>query len=177
MNAAQKWSGSIPQKVQDAIATIQAVRRPSDMESTGIDYMDVFIRNGKRLYEKDLEFLKPMFIEEPVLSENSEHSSTWRSIPARRSHGERLFSRWISNRCLPREQSILFSLTSAMRRDIRNERIAAMAERTMLLLRLISTGSNLICVQHYKSTLVASMHSFRRPVWHSYKEGADLLTI
>ena len=85
-----------PRKVQDAIATIQAVREAVGYGiGLGIDFHGRVHKGMAKGFMKDLEFLKPMFIEEPVLSENSEaflHLAQHTSTPI--ATGERLFSRW-----------------------------------------------------------------------------------
>jgi galactonate dehydratase len=85
-----------PRKVQDAIATIQAVREAVGYGiGLGIDFHGRVHKGMAKGFMKDLEFLKPMFIEEPVLSENSEaflHLAQYTSTPI--ATGERLFSRW-----------------------------------------------------------------------------------
>ncbi|HTF17367.1 MAG TPA: galactonate dehydratase [Chryseolinea sp.] len=85
-----------PNKVRDAIDTIKAVRDAVGYDiGLGIDFHGRVHRGMAKGFMKDLEFLKPMFIEEPVLSENIEVFKTlaqYTSSPI--ATGERMFSRW-----------------------------------------------------------------------------------
>lgn len=85
-----------PKKIQDAVACIQSVREAIGYEiGLGIDFHGRVHKGMAKGFMKDLEFLKPMFIEEPILSENKEifvHLAKYTSTPI--ATGERLFSRW-----------------------------------------------------------------------------------
>lgn len=85
-----------PKKVQDAIDTIKTVRDAVGYDvGLGIDFHGRVHKGMAKGFMKDLEFLKPMFIEEPVLSENIEVYPTlaqYTSTPI--ATGERMFSRW-----------------------------------------------------------------------------------
>jgi galactonate dehydratase len=85
-----------PKKIQEAIACIQTVRDAVGFDiGLGIDFHGRVHKGMAKGFMKDLEFLKPMFIEEPVLSENMEafsHLAQYTSTPI--ATGERLFSRW-----------------------------------------------------------------------------------
>lgn len=85
-----------PKKVQDAIALIQSVRDAVGFEvGIGIDFHGRVHKGMAKGFMKDLEPLKPMFIEEPVLSEHLEAFpilAAYTSAPI--ATGERLFSRW-----------------------------------------------------------------------------------
>jgi galactonate dehydratase len=85
-----------PEKVQKAIEIISAVRDAVGYGvGLGIDFHGRVHKGMAKGFMRDLEHLKPMFIEEPVLSENIEafaalalHTSTPIAT------GERMFSRW-----------------------------------------------------------------------------------
>jgi galactonate dehydratase len=85
-----------PKKIQDAVACIHSVREAIGYEvGLGIDFHGRVHKGMAKGFMKDLEYLKPMFIEEPVLSENMEAFSLlaqYTSTPI--ATGERLFSRW-----------------------------------------------------------------------------------
>jgi len=85
-----------PKKVQDAIACIQSVREAIGYENgLGIDFHGRVHKGMAKGFMKDLEYLKPMFIEEPVLSDNKEalvQLAQYTSTPV--AAGERLYSRW-----------------------------------------------------------------------------------
>ena len=85
-----------PKKVQDAIANIHAVREAIGYETgLGIDFHGRVHKGMAKGFMRDLEYLKPMFIEEPVLSDNKEafvHLAQYTSTPI--ATGERLYSRW-----------------------------------------------------------------------------------
>jgi galactonate dehydratase len=97
MNAcsAMEWIDS-PKKIQDAITSIQAVRDAIGYDiGLGIDFHGRVHKGMAKGFMRDLESLKPMFIEEPVLSENREVFSIlarYTSTPI--ATGERLYSRW-----------------------------------------------------------------------------------
>lgn len=85
-----------PKKIQDAIANIHAVREAIGYETgLGIDFHGRVHKGMAKGFMRDLEYLKPMFIEEPVLSDNKEafvHLAQYTSTPI--ATGERLYSRW-----------------------------------------------------------------------------------
>ena len=85
-----------PKKVQDAIDIIAAVRETVGYGvGVGVDFHGRVHKGMAKGFMKDLEYLKPMFIEEPVLSENIEAFSSlaqYTSTPI--ATGERMFSRW-----------------------------------------------------------------------------------
>jgi galactonate dehydratase len=97
MNAcsAMEWIDS-PKKIQDAVSNIQAVRDAIGYDiGLGIDFHGRVHKGMAKGFMRDLESLKPMFIEEPVLSENREAFSIlaqYTSTPI--ATGERLYSRW-----------------------------------------------------------------------------------
>jgi galactonate dehydratase len=92
---AAEWIDT-PKKVQDAIDIIAAVRETVGYGiGVGIDFHGRVHKGMAKGFMKDLEFLKPMFIEEPVLSENIEaFSSLAQYTSAPIATGERMFSRW-----------------------------------------------------------------------------------
>jgi galactonate dehydratase len=85
-----------PKKVQDAVACIQTVRETIGYEmGLGIDFHGRIHKGMAKTFMRELEFLKPMFIEEPVLSENKEAFAMlaqYTTTPI--ATGERLYSRW-----------------------------------------------------------------------------------
>ncbi len=97
MNAcsSMEWIDS-PKKVQDAISCIQAVRDAIGYDiGLGIDFHGRIHKGMAKGFMRDLESVKPMFIEEAVLPENKEAFSVlanYTSTPI--ATGERLFSRW-----------------------------------------------------------------------------------
>ncbi len=97
MNAcsSMEWIDS-PKKIQDAISCIQAVRDAIGYDiGLGIDFHGRIHKGMAKGFMRDLESVKPMFIEEPVLPENKEAFSVlanYTSTPI--AAGERLFSRW-----------------------------------------------------------------------------------
>jgi galactonate dehydratase len=97
MNACSEmeWIDS-PKKIQDAVSTIEAVRNVIGFDAgLGIDFHGRVHRGMAKRFMQELDFLKPMFIEEPVLSENREAFamlSKYTSAPI--ATGERLYSRW-----------------------------------------------------------------------------------
>lgn len=85
-----------PEKVQRAIEVIAAVREAVGYSvRIGIDFHGRVHKGMAKGFMRDLESLKPMFIEEPVLAENNEALtalSRYTSTPI--ATGERMFSRW-----------------------------------------------------------------------------------
>ena len=83
-------------KVDAAVANVTAIRKALGYDiGIGIDFHGRVHRPMVKTLFKELESLRPMFIEEPVLSE---HADALRDIAANTSIpialGERLFSRW-----------------------------------------------------------------------------------
>lgn len=85
-----------PKKVQEAIEIITAVRDAVGFGvGLGIDFHGRVHKGMAKGFMKDLEHLKPMFIEEPVLSENIEaFASLAQHTSTPIATGERMFSRW-----------------------------------------------------------------------------------
>ena len=97
MNACSEmeWIDS-PQKIKDAVDCIASVRDAVGFEiGIGIDFHGRVHKGMAKGFMKELEFIKPMFIEEPVLSENREQFlqlAQYSSTPI--ATGERMYSRW-----------------------------------------------------------------------------------
>jgi galactonate dehydratase len=93
--AAMEWIDT-PQKIRDAVACIQSVREAVGYDiGLGVDFHGRVHKGMAKGFMRDLEQLKLMFIEEPVLSENREaflQLAQYTSTPI--ATGERLFSRW-----------------------------------------------------------------------------------
>jgi galactonate dehydratase len=93
--AEMEWIDS-PQKIKDAVDCIASVRDAVGFEiGIGIDFHGRVHKGMAKGFMKELEFIKPMFIEEPVLSENREHFAQlaqYTSTPI--ATGERMYSRW-----------------------------------------------------------------------------------
>lgn len=85
-----------PAKIQAAVATIAQVRDAIGYDKgLGIDFHGRVHKGMAKTFMRELDYLKPMFIEEPVLSENLEAFATlaqYTSAPI--ATGERMFSRW-----------------------------------------------------------------------------------
>jgi galactonate dehydratase len=85
-----------PKKVQDAVACIHAVREAIGYDKgLAIDFHGRVHKGMAKVFMKELDYLKPMFIEEPLLPENSElfaHLARHTATPI--AAGERLYSRW-----------------------------------------------------------------------------------
>jgi galactonate dehydratase len=85
-----------PDKIRDAVDCIAAVREAIGYNSgLGIDFHGRVHKGMAKRFMKELDYLKPMFIEEPVLSENKEaflQLAQYTSAPI--ATGERMFSRW-----------------------------------------------------------------------------------
>ena len=90
-----EWIDS-PQKIKDAVDCIASVRDAVGFEiGIGIDFHGRVHKGMAKGFMKELEFIKPMFIEEPVLSENREQFlqlAQYSSTPI--ATGERMYSRW-----------------------------------------------------------------------------------
>jgi galactonate dehydratase len=97
MNACSEmeWIDS-PQKIKDAVDCIASVRDAVGFEiGIGIDFHGRVHKGMAKTFMKELDFIKPLFIEEPVLSENREHFlqlAQYTSAPI--ATGERMYSRW-----------------------------------------------------------------------------------
>lgn len=97
MNACSEmeWIDS-PQKIKNAVDCIASVRDAVGFEiGIGIDFHGRVHKGMAKGFMKELEFIKPMFIEEPVLSENREHFlqlAQYTATPI--ATGERMYSRW-----------------------------------------------------------------------------------
>ena len=97
MNACSEmeWIDS-PQKIKHAVDCIASVRDAVGFEiGIGIDFHGRVHKGMAKGFMKELEFIKPMFIEEPVLSENREQFlqlAQYTSTPI--ATGERMYSRW-----------------------------------------------------------------------------------
>ncbi|MEO6963840.1 MAG: galactonate dehydratase [Puia sp.] len=93
--AAMEWIDT-PKKIRDAVACIQSVREAIGYDiGLGVDFHGRVHKGMAKGFMRDLEQLKLMFIEEPVLSENREaflQLARYTSTPI--ATGERLFSRW-----------------------------------------------------------------------------------
>lgn len=85
-----------PKKIDDAMKLISSVRDAIGYDrGLGIDFHGRVHKGMAKIFMRELDHLKPMFIEEPVLSENLEAFAalaTYTSAPI--ATGERLFSRW-----------------------------------------------------------------------------------
>ncbi len=85
-----------PHKVQEAVALIASVRETIGFEyGLGIDFHGRVHKGMAKRFMQELDSLKPMFIEEPVLSEHKEaFAELARYTSAPIATGERMFSRW-----------------------------------------------------------------------------------
>ncbi len=85
-----------PKKIDDAVKLISSVRDAIGYDrGLGIDFHGRVHKGMAKIFMRELDHLKPMFIEEPVLSENLEAFAglaAYTSAPI--ATGERLFSRW-----------------------------------------------------------------------------------
>jgi galactonate dehydratase len=93
--AEMEWIDS-PGKISKAVKAIESVRNAIGYDrGLGIDFHGRVHKGLAKQFMRELDYLKPMFIEEPVLSENIEAFSVlanYTSAPI--ATGERLFSRW-----------------------------------------------------------------------------------
>ncbi|HYK72576.1 MAG TPA: galactonate dehydratase, partial [Pseudoneobacillus sp.] len=84
------------EKIDQAVARIAAVREVGGKDfGIGIDFHGRVHKPMAKILAKELEAFRPMFIEEPVLSENNEalrDIASHTNIPI--ATGERMFSRW-----------------------------------------------------------------------------------
>lgn len=89
-------------KVEAVLARVQAIRDAAGMDMEfGIDFHGRVHKSMAKVLAKELETYHPMFIEEPVLSENIEalrEVARYTSTPI--ATGERMFSRWDFKRVL-----------------------------------------------------------------------------
>ncbi len=90
-----EWIDS-PQKVGEAVELIASVRNAIGYDKgLGIDFHGRVHKGMAKMFMAELNYLKPLFIEEPVLSENLEvfaNLAGYTSAPI--ATGERLYSRW-----------------------------------------------------------------------------------
>lgn len=90
-----EWIGS-PARLREAVARAWAVREACGPDfGIAIDFHGRVHKGSARVLMKELEGVKPLFIEEPVLPENNEALADLRavsSIPI--ATGERQFTRW-----------------------------------------------------------------------------------
>lgn len=97
MNASpdMEWIDT-PHKVQEAVAVIASVRETIGFQyGLGIDFHGRVHKGMAKRFMQELDSLKPMFIEEPVLSEHKEaFAELARYTSAPIATGERMFSRW-----------------------------------------------------------------------------------
>ena len=93
--AEMEWIDT-PATISKAVKSIEAVRNTIGYDKgLGIDFHGRVHKGLAKQFMRELDYLKPMFIEEPVLSENFEAFSTLASYTsAPIATGERLFSRW-----------------------------------------------------------------------------------
>jgi galactonate dehydratase len=93
--AEMEWIDSAD-KISKAVKAIESVRNAIGYDKgLGIDFHGRVHKGLAKQFMRELDYLKPMFIEEPVLSENMEAFSmlaSYTSAPI--ATGERLFSRW-----------------------------------------------------------------------------------
>lgn len=93
--AEMEWIDN-PGKISNAVKAIESVRNAIGYDKgLGIDFHGRVHKGLAKQFMRELDYLKPMFIEEPVLSENIEAFSVlanYTSAPI--ATGERLFSRW-----------------------------------------------------------------------------------
>jgi galactonate dehydratase len=93
--AEMEWIDS-PGKISRAVKNIEAVRNAIGYDKgLGIDFHGRVHKGVAKRFMQELDYLKPMFIEEPVLSENFQALSilaSYTSAPI--ATGERLYSRW-----------------------------------------------------------------------------------
>jgi len=93
--AEMEWIDS-PAKIDAAVKIIASVRETIGWDKgLGIDFHGRVHKGMAKTFMRELDSLKPMFIEEPVLSENLEAFQTlanYTSAPI--ATGERMYSRW-----------------------------------------------------------------------------------
>lgn len=93
--AEMEWIDN-PGKISKAVKAIESVRNAIGYDrGLGIDFHGRVHKGLAKQFMRELDYLRPMFIEEPVLSENIEAFSVlanYTSAPI--ATGERLFSRW-----------------------------------------------------------------------------------
>jgi galactonate dehydratase len=85
-----------PDKIDKAVSIIASVRNIIGYDKgLGIDFHGRVHKAMAKRFMRELDYLKPMFIEEPVLSENLEAFATLaRYTSAPIATGERMYSRW-----------------------------------------------------------------------------------
>ncbi len=113
--AEMEWIDS-PLKVQEAVERLAAVREAIGWDKgIGVDFHGRVHKTMAKVLIKEMEPLKPMFIEEPVLPENNEvipEITKGVSIPI--ATGERMYTRWDFKRLLMQGASISSSRISVM---------------------------------------------------------------
>lgn len=91
-----EWMIDGPNKLEDIVKRIASVREAVGPGiGLGIDFHGRVHKGMAKILMRELEFLKPMFVEEPVLSENKDAFfalSQYTTIPI--ATGERCYSRW-----------------------------------------------------------------------------------
>ena len=168
-----------PSKVEQAVQRMAMVREAvGDTVGIGIDFHGRVHKGMAKVLMKELEPLKPMFIEEPVLSENMEAFASiapYTSAPI--ATGERLFSRWdFKNICMQGIVDIIQPDLSHAGGISEVKKIATMAEAFDIALAPhcplgpIALAS---CLQVDFSSINAFIQESSLGI--HYNEGADLL--
>jgi len=168
-----------PAKVEQAVQRMAMVREAvGDTVGIGIDFHGRVHKGMAKVLMKELEPLKPMFIEEPVLSENMEAFASiapYTSAPI--ATGERLFSRWdFKNICMQGIVDIIQPDLSHAGGISEVKKIATMAEAFDIALAPhcplgpIALAS---CLQVDFSSINAFIQESSLGI--HYNEGADLL--
>jgi len=168
-----------PSKVEQAVQRMAMVREAvGDTVGIGIDFHGRVHKGMAKVLMKELEPLKPMFIEEPVLSENMEafaSIASYTSAPI--ATGERLFSRWdFKNICMQGIVDVIQPDLSHAGGISEVKKIATMAEAFDIALAPhcplgpIALAS---CLQVDFSSINAFIQESSLGI--HYNEGADLL--
>ena len=168
-----------PSKVEQAVQRMAMVREAvGDTVGIGIDFHGRVHKGMAKVLMKELEPLKPMFIEEPVLSENMEAFASiapYTSAPI--ATGERLFSRWdFKNICMQGIVDVIQPDLSHAGGISEVKKIATMAEAFDIALAPhcplgpIALAS---CLQVDFSSINAFIQESSLGI--HYNEGADLL--
>jgi galactonate dehydratase len=168
-----------PAKVEQAVQRMAMVREAvGDTVGIGIDFHGRVHKGMAKVLMKELEPLKPMFIEEPVLSENMEAFASiapYTSAPI--ATGERLFSRWdFKNICMQGIVDVIQPDLSHAGGISEVKKIATMAEAFDIALAPhcplgpIALAS---CLQVDFSSINAFIQESSLGI--HYNEGADLL--
>ena len=168
-----------PSKVEQAVQRMAMVREAvGDTVGIAIDFHGRVHKGMAKVLMKELEPLKPMFIEEPVLSENMEAFASiapYTSAPI--ATGERLFSRWdFKNICMQGIVDVIQPDLSHAGGISEVKKIATMAEAFDIALAPhcplgpIALAS---CLQVDFSSINAFIQESSLGI--HYNEGADLL--